>query len=172
MKPRDPHFDSYTLKIYDSLDRLDYYKLLGVDQNSGVTDIRNAFLAIAAQFHPDRNRNADETVQKALYDIFKRLNEAYRVLCDPEKREAYNKELAAGKTRLERDVRKKAAPIRPEETIKSVKARQFYQMAQDALRLGNVMKADLHIKLASSMEKNNPAIESFIAEIQAAKQKK
>jgi len=166
---RDPNFDAYALKIHHVLDRLDYYRLLGVDPKAGVTDIRKAFYAIAGKFHPDRNRDADDKVKKALYDIFKRLNEAYRVLCNPTKRQAYAENLANGKVRLEQDTRQKTGPKNPEDTIKSREARQFYRQAAGELKKGNLMQADLHIKLAISREPGSKAIKELIAEILKAK---
>ncbi len=169
---RDPNFDAYVIKIYNVLDRLDYYRLLGVDQKAGASAIRKAFYAIAGKFHPDRNRDADEHVSKALYDIFKRLNEAYRVLCNPSRRQAYDANLSDGKVRLEQDSRKSIGPKNPEDTIKSREARQFYRQAADELKKGNMMQADLHIKLAKSREPGSKAINGLIAKIQAEKKNK
>lgn len=172
MSNRDPNFDAYVLRIHEVLDRLDYYKLLGVDHAAGVTDVRSAFFIIAAKFHPDRNRNADEAVQKAIYDIFKRLNEAYRVLCDQERRKMYNENLTQGKVRLDQDIRKTNVPKTPADTIGSRKAREFYQQADEALKKGDLMTADLRIRLAQSQDKGNPAIKELADQIRAAKKKK
>jgi DnaJ-class molecular chaperone len=172
MSNRDPKFDAYVVEIHKVLHRLDYYKLLGVSHTAGVSDIRKAFMAIAAKFHPDRNRNASAQVQKALYDIFKRLNEAYRVLCIPGQRQAYNKELATGKMRLDNSTRKKSGPENPEDTIKNRQARQFYREAVEELKNGNLMKAELHCKVAQSRERDNEAIENLVAKINTAKQNK
>jgi len=172
MNKRDPKFDNYVIRIHEVLDRLDYYKLLGVAHDAGVSDIRNAFLTIAAKFHPDRNRDADKTVEEALYDIFKRLNEAYRVLCDQDRRKLYNETLAQGKVRLDQDIRKASVPKKPIDTIRSRKAREFYQQAEDALETGDLMKADLHIKLAKSQGKGNKAIQELADKIAEGKKNK
>ncbi|HUT77787.1 MAG TPA: DnaJ domain-containing protein, partial [Polyangia bacterium] len=82
MTVRDPAFDAYVLQIHAVLERLDYYRLLGVDRGARIPEIKRAFFGIAARFHPDRNRDAEQAVAAAIYEIFKRLNEAYRVLCD------------------------------------------------------------------------------------------
>ena len=172
MTRRDPNFDAYVLKIHGVLDRLDYYRLLGVESGAGVSAIRKAFYAIAAKFHPDRNRDAEEGTRRALYDIFKRLNEAYRVLCDPERRRAYDEGLAKGKVRLEQEQRRGATPKIPEDTIRSREARQFYRQAAEELKNSNLMKAALHIKVAKAREPANQAIKDLDAEIEAAKVQK
>jgi DnaJ-class molecular chaperone len=167
---RDPSFDAYVLKIYDVLDKLDYYRLLGVDQSARIPAIKKAFYSIAAKFHPDRNRDADEVVGKAIYDIFKRLNEAYGVLTDYEKRQAYDACVAEGKVRLELETRRTTVPKSAEDSMKSRESRQFYRQAAEALKDGNLLQAELHIKVARNREgQGNAAIESLFAKIQEAK---
>jgi curved DNA-binding protein CbpA len=168
MSGRDPQFDAYVLKIYKVLDQLDYYRLLGVDRSAKIHEIKKAFFSIAGKFHPDRNRNADETVSLAIYNIFKRLNEAYRVLCDHERRMLYNEGLDGGSARLEHDGRRTMIPKTAEETMTSREARQFYRQAVEALKSGNLMQADLHIKVASNREGENKAIEELMDKINTA----
>ncbi len=173
MANRDPEFDAYVLKIHAVLERLDYYRLLGVDTGARVPQVKKAFYGIAAKFHPDRNRDAHPKVKMAIYDIFKRLNEAYRVLCDPERRTAYDTGLKCGETRLKQENRRTSAPQSPEDTIKSREARQFFRQAGEALKTGNIMQAELHIKVAKAREiEPNAVIESLFAQVQVAKDEK
>lgn len=169
---RDPKFDAYVLEIHKVLDRLDYYRLLGVQQQSGVSAIRKAFFAIAAKFHPDRNRDAADHVQKALYDIFKRLNEAYRILCNAQQRQLYNAMLAEGNVRYEKATRTKKGPQSQEDSIKNVQARQFFRKAVQELKNGNVLQAQLHIQVAQSRERGNKVIDALAKKIKEAKKKK
>jgi DnaJ-class molecular chaperone len=176
MNQRDPAFDAYVLQIHAVLDRLDYYHLLGIDRGARIPEIKRAFFGIAAKFHPDRNRDAEPAVAEAIYDIFKRLNEAYRVLGDHEKRKAYEAIIAQGRTRLSTEDRRTAQPRTPEETIRSREARQFYREAAAALEAGNLMQAELHIKVARTREgRDNEALtelEDRIREARAASVKK
>ena len=169
---RDPAFDDYVLKIHAVLDRLDYFRLLGVEKSARIPEIKKAFFAIAGKFHPDRNRDADPGTAQAIYEIFKRLNEGYRVLCDHEKRAAYDAGVADGRLRLTLEDRRTTVPKSPEESIQSREARQFFIKARDALKAGNLMQAELHIKMAKSRESDNAAIESIAAQVTVAKAEK
>jgi molecular chaperone DnaJ len=62
----------------------DYYEVLGVDRTASPEEIKKAFRKKAAQLHPDRNKAADAP------DQFKKVNEAYQVLSDAEKRKMYD----------------------------------------------------------------------------------
>src|SRR5215208_5071966 len=63
---------------------LDYYVVLGVARTASDAEIKRAFRKLAQQWHPDVNKDpaADER--------FKQINEAYQVLSDPQRRQAYD----------------------------------------------------------------------------------
>ncbi len=64
----------------------DYYELLGVPRNASETEIKKAFRSLALKYHPDRNPDNKESEEK-----FKKINEAYSVLSDAEKRANYDR---------------------------------------------------------------------------------
>ncbi len=63
----------------------DYYKLLGVAKNATKDELKKAFRKLAMKYHPDKN--ADD---KAAEEKFKKINEAYAVLSNDEKRKQYD----------------------------------------------------------------------------------
>lgn len=63
----------------------DYYKILGVEKNSPIEQIKKSFRILARKYHPDVNKN-----DKVLEEKFKDINEAYEVLSDAEKRRMYD----------------------------------------------------------------------------------
>jgi molecular chaperone DnaJ len=62
----------------------DYYDILGVPRGASDEDVKRAFRKLAQQWHPDVSTDpeADER--------FKEINEAYQVLSDPQRRQAYD----------------------------------------------------------------------------------
>ena len=59
----------------------DYYNILGVSHDADQDAIKKAFRKKARKAHPDAGGDEEE---------FKRINEAYEVLSDPDKRRAYD----------------------------------------------------------------------------------
>jgi molecular chaperone DnaJ len=64
----------------------DPYEVLGVGRNATDAEIKSAFKKLAARHHPDKN--PDDPGQT---DRFKEVNAAYQILCDPDKRAAWDR---------------------------------------------------------------------------------
>lgn len=63
----------------------DYYKILGVARDASQEEIKKVYRQLALQYHPDKN-NGD----KASEERFKGISEAYIILGDLPKRNAYD----------------------------------------------------------------------------------
>lgn len=61
-----------------------YYKTLGISKTASEDEIKKAYRKLALKTHPDRNKAPDAEAQ------FKRVNEAFEVLSDVEKRKIYD----------------------------------------------------------------------------------
>jgi curved DNA-binding protein len=64
----------------------DYYKILGLDKNASLDDIKKSYRKLALKYHPDRNPSD----KKRAEEQFKKISEAYAVLSDDEKRRQYD----------------------------------------------------------------------------------
>src|SRR3990167_2652524 len=62
----------------------DYYKMLGLSRDASPDEIKKSYRKLARKYHPDVSNepNAEEK--------FKQVKEAYEVLKDPKKRQAYD----------------------------------------------------------------------------------
>ncbi|MFV0576341.1 MAG: molecular chaperone DnaJ [Vibrio sp.] len=66
------------------MSKRDLYEVLGVSRDASERDIKKAYKRLAMKYHPDRNQEADAA------DKFKEVKEAYEVLTDSQKRQAYD----------------------------------------------------------------------------------
>jgi curved DNA-binding protein len=62
----------------------DYYETLGVSRNATQEEIQKAFRKLARKYHPDISKEPDAE------ERFKKINEAYEVLRDPDTRKRYD----------------------------------------------------------------------------------
>ena len=70
----------------------DPYSILGVSTSASPAEIRQSFRELALKYHPDKNKNSEESRQK-----FIQIVEAYRVLTeDSARKEQHNKNSYVG----------------------------------------------------------------------------
>ncbi|XP_054887341.1 dnaJ homolog subfamily B member 2 isoform X2 [Poeciliopsis prolifica] len=66
---------------------VNYYSLLGVSRNASQDDIKKAYRKLALKWHPDKNPDNKEEAERK----FKEVAEAYEVLSDKSRRDAYDR---------------------------------------------------------------------------------
>lgn len=67
------------------MENQDYYQILGISKDVDKVRLRKAYRDLAIQYHPDRNMEYPDAVEK-----MKQINEAYAVLSDSKKRRDYD----------------------------------------------------------------------------------
>lgn len=67
-----------------------YYEILGVEQDVDISVIKKAYRKLILKYHPDRNQDNRELAE----EMTKKINEAYEVLSNEEKRREYDEKLA------------------------------------------------------------------------------
>ncbi|CAM9529061.1 unnamed protein product [Lampetra fluviatilis] len=65
----------------------DYYQVLGIQPTSSQEEIKKAYRRLALKWHPDKNPESKEMAERK----FKEIAEAYDVLSDKSKREAFDR---------------------------------------------------------------------------------
>lgn len=68
----------------------DYYQLLGLSKDASTDDIKKAYRKLAHKYHPDKGGTKEDE------EKFREVNQAYQVLSDPQKRQAYDQFGTAG----------------------------------------------------------------------------
>jgi curved DNA-binding protein CbpA len=130
---------------------MDHYGLLGVARDASEAEIRERFRTLARAAHPDRAPAANKADAEAK---FQDLTEAVNVLTSPERRRAYDFDLAAaaGMSEDADPVAQLAVGRNP----KDVKAQHYLGLA--SARAGDVRAAVKAIESALLLEPHNGAL--------------
>lgn len=84
------------------LDQLDYYGVLKLAPGAGVADVKAAYYRESRLYHPDRYAAVENAAVRDLIGrIYRRINEAYTVLRDDQKRVRYQADVT-GPDRLKK----------------------------------------------------------------------
>ena len=67
----------------------DLYSILKISRHATLSEIKKAYHQLCFQFHPDVTRQGNKPSKGD--EMFKKLNEAYRILSDPHERAAYDR---------------------------------------------------------------------------------
>ncbi len=151
-------------ELHAGLSKLPYHAYLGVQEYASLESLREAFRERGSRFHPDRFRGEGPALQAKVHAVYRRLNEAFRVLSSPELRKLYHEARARGRHRLERGPRGEwidppSTVSRPGDAVANPEARRLYLAALDAERQGEPARAWLHLKQALALEPDNATLQ-------------
>jgi DnaJ family protein C protein 9 len=144
------------------------YDLLNVPKTATVAEIKKSYRALALKLHPDKNKEDAEATRN-----FQKINEAYQILIDPEKRKIYDEtgsiedgDLASfGEAyRYYRSMYKKIEKEDIEDFAK--KYRYSDEETQDVMNFYTQSKGDVTLMLEHIMLSENEDVDRFIGLIE------
>ena len=144
--------------IHGQLDSTSYYRLLEVPETAGTGAIKQAFFARSIEFHPDRfMRLSDEELRARIYDIFKRMSEAFKVLINPEARRNYDANLSgpAPEVRYVERAHRPLAVEDPTADARTPAGKKFLHHAVLAEVEGKLRSARMYLSMALQCEPDN-----------------
>ena len=83
-------FSDRVSEFHLTIQKQDYYEILGVSQDASNEEIRDAYYKLVKCYHPDVNPNADQETRAKAEEIFTQITTAYETLSESDKREQYN----------------------------------------------------------------------------------
>ena len=147
------------------INELDYYQLLHLDSSASAREVKQAYYAHSRTFHPDANKHLETDLQDDCAAISKRVTEAYCVLKDAHKRQAYDRRIEEGGTRLQLAEAKAQVKQNTENRgATTPQGRQFYQKASDDLKSGDYQAAILNLQTALTFEPGNDGLKEMLEE--------
>ncbi len=160
-----------------------HYEILRVGRRAEAKEVKRAYFKVSREFHPDSffRKNLGSYKQK-IEAIFKRVSQAYEVLGNQQKREAYEKTLpyeptpeeieAQRQVALQQERAKKLRQERRQRLLKhspvvarKSKARQHYEDAKAYAQEQDFTKAANSVKLALTLDPNNESYTQLLEEV-------
>jgi DnaJ-class molecular chaperone len=163
-----------------SLDQLDYYAILKLQQDAGVADVKAAYYRESRAFHPDRFAAVESAVLRdAIGRIYRRINEAYTVLRDDRKRVKYLADVTGPeRARKLRFTEAEEAAVQSEQKKKleeqfgqTPNGRRFFATATLEMQAGRWEAAERALKSAMMYEPANAKFKEQLAAVQAELEK-
>lgn len=152
------------------IEELDYYQLLHIPRTAQTGELKKAYHASSRTFHPDAHRFVEPDTLDAVNVIAKRLSEAYSVLRDPRRRQAYDRHLDNGEgVRLQLSQARTAAGKHEQEKRegRTPQGRQFYKAAEGDIAKSDWSAAARNLQTALTFEPNNDLFKEQLAEVRS-----
>jgi len=156
-------FEERVKRIYRNLDRLDHYQVLELTPYASPAQVKDAYYGRSLEFHPDRFAQLeDRDLRDKIYQIYKRVSEAFRELSEPTRRSEYDH--AIGRARRVRTDDVQAPKL---SLSVAVAAKRYLGEALKAERDGDLAAAKSYLLLAHEVAPQNPDIKRKLDELLA-----
>ena len=149
------------------MDELDYYQLMHVQRGANLREVKAAYYSTSRLFHPDANRHLGPELRKAVATITKRITEAYAVLRNPRRRQAYDQLLDEGKGVRMQLAEAEAAAERQalENEGRTPEGRQYFKLAKANIERQDWEAAARDLQTALTFEPDNAMLRERFAEV-------
>lgn len=160
--------------LHEILPDLDYYHVLRLTQDTPQADVEPAFRRESRRLHPDRYaRIGDAELMEKVNDIYRVVNEAYRVLKDPDARARYDVELSRGRKRISAEGRNAAsqdaaAASSLEHAARTPKGEKYWKMALKCWEDKDWKGALIQIQFALTFEPDNATFKQWAEKAKTA----
>lgn len=146
---------------------LDYYQLLHLRRGAVAGDIRRAYHDTSRTLHPDVHRSLAPDLRDAVDSIAKRVCEAYSVLRDPRRRQAYDRHLEDGhgvRMQLAQAQAEAGRHAELERSGRTPQGRQYCRLAEADTKRRDYAAAARNLQTALTFEPDNELIKARLAE--------
>jgi DnaJ-class molecular chaperone len=153
------------------IEELDYYQLLDLRRDAGAGEVKRAYHSSSRNFHPDANRHLDGELRAASHVIAKRITEAYAVLRDARRRQAYDRSLENGAPMRMQLAEASAEAERrsaQERGGRTPQGRQFFKLAETDIARANWAAAARNLQTALTFEPDNALFKERLAQAKKA----
>ncbi len=147
---------------------LSYYQILNIDSGVPGREIKRAYYTTARTYHPDNNRHLETAVRDDCHRVSKQITEAYCVLRDPRKRQAYDQHLGSGTGLRMQLAEARAAHAREDSQARSgrtAQGRQFLRKAEEDISRGDTAAAAQNLQMALTFEPDNEHFKSLLEDV-------
>ncbi len=130
------------------LGQLDHYAALGLDAGANAQAIKKAYFKAAKRYHPDSlARKGLAGLEEKAARVFGRVSEAFEILSDPDKKDAYDR----------------GASAEPEiDTARLAQAETSFRKGEVLLKMGNFQGALEYLQPAVDLWPEEPAYQSAL----------
>jgi hypothetical protein len=163
-------FSERVCGFFENLDKLDYYTLLQIPANASAAAIKDAYFNCSIEFHPDRFLQlTDERLREKIYEVYKRMSEAFKVLSNPETRCQYdamlvNPERQTDLRYLERGTQHISSDDFTSDAMTPA-GKKYLHFANLAEVEGNLRSARMYLTLALQWEPHNDSLRMRLEDI-------
>jgi DnaJ-class molecular chaperone len=153
------------------VDELDYYQLLEIARDAPASAVKRAYHTVTRRLHPDANRDLEAADREALEGVARRVSEAYQVLRDGRRRNAYDAQLGAG---LGARMQLAEADALAEKDAldhhmgRTPNGRRFFNLARSDLERSDFVAAGRNLRMALTFEPTNPYFKKKLDEVTSA----